>query len=79
VTCWLRRQFKRYLRYPFYLIVFIGFSVGHAGSYDDYFQAIRMDDAAAVRALLQRGFDVNTISPTGEHGLLLALLAQAAG
>jgi ankyrin repeat protein len=73
VTYWLRHQFKRYLRYPFYLIVFIGFNLSHAGSYDDYFQAIRQDDAATVRALLQRGFDVNTISPTGEHGLLLAL------
>lgn len=73
MTDWLRHQFQRYLRYPLYLIVLIGFSLSHAGSYDDYFQAIRQDDAATVRALLQRGFDVNTISPTGEHGLLLAL------
>ena len=77
MTDWLRHQFKRYLRYPFYLIVLIGFNLSHAGSYDDYFQAIRQDDAATVRALLQRGFDVNTISPTGEHGLLLALRGPA--
>ena len=70
---WLFFRLKRYVKYPLYLIVFICFNLSHAGSYDDYFQAIRQDDPATVRALLQRGFDVNTINPAGEHGLLLAL------
>lgn len=73
MTDWLHFYLRQCLRYSVYLIVFIGFNLSHAGSYDDYFQAIKADDAATVRALLQRGFDVNTISPTGEHGLLLAL------
>ncbi len=73
MTDWLYCYLKQCLRYPLYLVVFIGFNLSHAGSYDDYFQAIKVDDAATVRALLQRGFDVNTISPAGEHGLLLAL------
>lgn len=73
MTTWLHHKFRLYLKYTIYLIVLIGFSCSHAGSYDDYFRAIQQDDASTVRALLQRGFDVNTISPAGEHGLLLAL------
>ena len=64
---------RNYLRYWIYLIVTIGFSCVHSGSYDDYFVAIKRDDARAITQLLQRGFDANTLSPDGEHGLLLAL------
>lgn len=56
-----------------YLIVFYTYSVSHAGSYDDFFMAIKRDDAATVSALLQRGFDVNTLNPDAQHGLMLAL------
>lgn len=56
-----------------YLIVLIGFSFANAGSYDDFFRAIKEDDAKTVRSLLQRGFDPNTPSPTGVHGLYTAL------
>lgn len=44
-----------------------------AGSYDDFFTAIKRDDAPKVSELLRRGFDVNTLSPEAEHGLLLAI------
>jgi ankyrin repeat protein len=64
---------KYYFRIFLYLIVFNGFSISHAGSFEDYFKAIRVDDAAEVRALLQRGFDVNTLNDQGEHGLVLAV------
>jgi len=57
----------------FYLIVLIGFSASHAGSFDDFFMAIKRDDAGVVSALLNRGFDPNTLNPDGEHGLILAL------
>jgi hypothetical protein len=56
-----------------YLYVLIGFSVIHAGSYDDFFSAIKQDDAVDVNALLNRGFDPNTLDPTGISGLMLAL------
>lgn len=56
-----------------YLYVLIGFSVIHAGSYDDFFSAIKQDDVADVSALLNRGFDPNTLDPTGLSGLMLAL------
>ncbi len=56
-----------------YLLVAIGFSFANAGSYEDFFIAIKRDDAVAVGALLQRGFDANSPSPDGQHGLYLAL------
>lgn len=55
-----------------YLIVLLGFSWSHAGSYEDYFRAIQTDDEATVASLLRRGFDPNTLDPKGLHGLLVA-------
>lgn len=56
-----------------YLIVCSCYSVCSAGSYDDFFSAIKRDDAEVVKSLLNRGFDPNTLNPAGEHGLLLGL------
>ena len=44
-----------------------------AGSYEDFFQAIKRDDASVVQQLLNRGFDPNTPDPAGERGLMIAL------
>ncbi|WP_371436067.1 ankyrin repeat domain-containing protein [Polaromonas sp.] len=65
--------FRNYFKYPIYLFVLIGLNISFAGSYDDFFRAIRMDDAAEVRQLLARGFDPNTLDPQGQHGLLIAI------
>jgi ankyrin repeat protein len=62
-----------YIRYVIYLVVFIGFSFAKAGSYEVFFDAIQPDNANAVRTLLQRGFDPNTLSPNGEPALMLAV------
>ena len=56
-----------------YLFVLFCFSLAHAGSYEDFFRAVKSDDAAAVRELLRRGFDPNTRDPQSQTGLLLAL------
>lgn len=64
---------RNYFKNIVYLIVFIGYSISHAGSYEDFFTAVARDDAPAVSSLLQRGFDPNTPNPAGEHGLMLAL------
>ena len=56
-----------------YLIVFYSYSICYAGSYDDFFTAIKRDDADTITALLERGFDVNTLNPAAEPGLILAL------
>lgn len=53
-------------------VVALSFSPAWAGSYEDFFVAIRRDDASAVTSLLQRGFDPNSVDPQGQTGLTLA-------
>jgi hypothetical protein len=60
-----------------YIIVLYGISVCHAGSFHDFFGAIKDDDASAIAALLNRGFDANTLDPAGVPGLILALRAPS--
>ena len=67
-----------HLRKLIYSLVLIGFSAANAGSYEDFFAAVRQDDAKEVTALLQRGFDPNTIDPAGVPGLILAIQSEAA-
>jgi ankyrin repeat protein len=58
-------------------LVLIGFltiqSISSAGSYEDFFKAVQIDDVKTVQALLQRGFDPNTVNPAGLHGLMIAV------
>lgn len=55
-------------------ICLITVSSALAGSYDDFFVAIKRDLPQQVELLLKRGFDPNTIDPErGETGLILAL------
>jgi ankyrin repeat protein len=58
-------------------VVFIGFilvnSITHAGSYEDFFKAVQLDDVRTVQSLLQRGFDPNTVNPQGVPALMLAV------
>ncbi|MFT5588947.1 MAG: ankyrin repeat protein [Bradyrhizobium sp.] len=45
-----------------------------AGSYEDFFFAVRNNDGNKVSQLLQRGFDPNSVDPErGETGLMIAL------
>ncbi len=64
---------RNYLRKLFYLVVLAGYSIVYAGSYEDFFIAIKQDNPAAVKALLNRGFDPNTVDPQGLPGLYVAL------
>lgn len=48
-----------------------------AGVYDDFFAAIKRDNASALQATLARGFDVNTRGPNGENGLSMALFQES--
>ncbi len=65
----MRKYFKRLL----YLFVFSGFSIAFAGSFEDFFSAIRQDNSGAMERLLKRGFDANTKNEKGQPGLLLAI------
>lgn len=44
-----------------------------ASSYDDFFAAIKRNDPDTLAQLAQRGFDLNTLDPGGQHPLYLAL------
>ena len=55
------------------LFLALGVSVARAGSYEDFFRAIKRDDPATVTELLQRGFDPNTLDPAGRPGLFIAV------
>lgn len=68
---------KNYFRYVALVIALIGFSSAKAGSYEDFFSAIRQDDASGIAALLQRGFDPNSRDPNGQVGLTLAAQIQS--
>lgn len=57
-----------------YLLVFTCFTSAHAGSFDDFFSAVKADRANDVQALLKRGFDANTVDAKGLNGLYLALV-----
>jgi ankyrin repeat protein len=63
----------KHFKTVFYLLALLYLSLARAGSYEDYFQAIKQDDAATVNALLRRGFDPNAVDPAKTHGLFLAL------
>lgn len=65
----MRNNFRKW----FYLVVAMGFSLAHAGSYEDFFVAIKRDDAGTIQQLLQRGFDPNVPDPQGVPGLFTAI------
>jgi len=64
---------RKCLRFAAYLLATVCFSSVWAGSYEDFFQAIKQDNPAAITELLRRGFDPDTPDPDGHHGLYLAL------
>jgi ankyrin repeat protein len=65
----LRNHLKRPLSF-----VLLAASLGAwAGSFDDFFSAIKMDNASVVNELLQRGFDPNTRDARGQPGLTVAM------
>ncbi len=72
------RNLIKHFRYIIYLYVFIGYCLAEAGSYEDFFQAVRVDDADTVTALLERGFDVNTPDASSSYALAIALSAASA-
>jgi uncharacterized protein len=62
-----------YLKLVVYLYVFIGYSFSYGGSYEDFFIAVKQDNADVVRNLIQRGFDPNTVDGNGQFAIILAL------
>ena len=64
---------KRRLGKLLCLFIWLAAGLAHAGSYDDFFKAIELDDPSGMQALLNRGFDPNTVNNKGQYGLYVAL------
>jgi len=64
---------KNYFKKSIYLVVMAASFAARAGSFEDFFRAVRGDNASGVRTLLNRGFDPNTRDEHGQTGLMLAL------
>lgn len=62
----------KYFKYLLYSLILIGVSA-IAGSFEDFFIAIRNDNAGTVTNLLQRGFDPNSRDEKGQTGLAMAM------
>jgi uncharacterized protein len=59
------------------LSVGLASSAARAGSFDDFFHAVEVDDAGTVVSLLASGFDPNALDEHGQVGLFLALRGGA--
>lgn len=64
----------KHFRYLIYLYVFIGFSSAFADSYSEFFRAIIQDNPSSIQALLNRGFDPNSVDERGQPGISRALM-----
>jgi uncharacterized protein len=64
---------RNYFKIICYLLAMLAFSMAQAGSYEDFFLAVRQDDARTVNELLRRGFDPNALDPARQHALFLAV------
>lgn len=64
---------RKLARFCLCLLAATVFSVAQADSFNDFFRAVRSDNASGVESLLRRGFDPNTRDERGLTGLLIAL------
>ncbi|MFO1271887.1 MAG: ankyrin repeat domain-containing protein [Rubrivivax sp.] len=55
------------------LLMLVAAAPARAGSFEDFFRAVPLDDARTVGALLARGFDANAVDEKGQPALFLAL------
>ena len=64
---------KYYFKYLIFIIVFVSYFPVNAGSYEYFFKDIELDQPEVVQKLLDRGFDPNSPSPSGQPALMLAM------
>jgi len=64
---------RKYFRFSFYLFVITVVFNANANSYVDFFRAVNVDNVGTVAELLNRGFDPNTVSESGQVALYLAM------
>ena len=63
----------KHLKKIVYMVAVVAVFSSNAGSFDDFFIAIRNDNSGALAGLLARGFDPNTRDPKGQPGLTVAM------
>jgi len=63
----------KHFKFLLYLFMAVAVSLANAGSYEDFFSAVKRDDPNVINELLRRGFDPNTLDPSRRHGLFIAL------
>lgn len=64
---------KKRLVFKYLLLLGVLSPGAWASSYDDFFTAIKRNDPDTLASLAGRGFDLNTLDPSGQHPLYLAL------
>jgi len=64
---------RKHIKTLVYAIVTVAVFSAMAGSYEDFFFAIRNDNAGVLNDLLRRGFDPNTPDEKGQPGLTIAV------
>ena len=73
----IRQTLKHYVRQFLGLVLLSAAACAHAGSYEDFFIAVRNDNATEVSDLLRRGFDPNARDAKGQPGLTVAMQEQS--
>ena len=69
----LIKYFRKLIKYVVYIgFIFNSFS-SIAGSFEDFFTAIRNDEVKVISNLFERGFDPNTVNLQGEPAILNSL------
>ena len=69
----LIKYFRKLIKYVVYIgFIFNSFS-SFAGSFEDFFMAIRNDEVKVISNLFGRGFDPNTVNLQGEPAILNSL------
>lgn len=71
------KYFNKVLQYTVTTVFLAIFGAAQAGSYEDFFKAIALDQPQTISALLARGFDPNTVHPDGTPALVKALQDQS--
>ncbi len=65
--------FKKQIKHVVYIVFFIYSTFSFAGSYEDFFVAIKNDEVKVISSLLMRGFDPNTVDLNAEPAILNTL------
>lgn len=73
----LLSYFRKLTKYYVYIVFLLLSLTSFAGSYEDFFTAIRNDDVKVISSLFERGFDPNTVDLNAEPAILYAYLHGA--